>query len=55
LEVEAFFGELIGDGTEFWAPVTAWAPPNWGLWVRLLRLWAQHRGGFRLWGALAET
>jgi len=50
LEVEAFFGELIGDGTEFWAPVTAWAPPNWGVWVRLLRLWAQQRGGFRLWG-----
>jgi len=26
--VEALFGELSGDGTEFWAPVTAWAPPT---------------------------
>ena len=28
-EFEAFFGELSSDGTDFWAPVTAWAP-NWG-------------------------
>jgi len=25
LGVEAFFGWLSGDGTEFWAPVTAWS------------------------------
>jgi len=31
LGVEAFFGELSGDGSEFWAPVTV-CPPNWGVW-----------------------
>jgi len=29
--VEAFFGGLSGDGTEFWAPVTAWAPQLGGM------------------------
>jgi len=29
--VEAFFGWLSGEGSEFWAPVAAW-PPNWGVW-----------------------
>jgi len=46
LEVEAFFGELIGDGTEFWAPVTAWAHPNWGVWSEAN---TALRGGFREW------
>jgi len=27
---EAFFEGLSGDWTEFWAPVTARVPPNWG-------------------------
>jgi len=31
LGVEAFFGGLSGDETEFWAPVTAWAP-QLGVW-----------------------
>jgi len=31
LGVEAFFGELSGDGTECWAPVTAWVP-QLGVW-----------------------
>jgi len=37
--VEACFGELSGYGTEFWAPVTAWAP-NCGYGVRLIWLWS---------------
>jgi len=39
--VEAFFGRLGGDGTEFWAPVTA-CPPNWGYGVRLIRFCLQY-------------
>jgi len=31
LGIEAYFVELSGDGTEFWAPVAA-CPPNWGVW-----------------------
>jgi len=31
LGVEAFFGRLSDDGTEFWTPVTAWVPPI-GVW-----------------------
>jgi len=27
----SFFGELRGDRTEFWAPVTAWGLRNWGM------------------------
>ena len=29
--VEAFFGWLSGEGSEFWAPVAAW-PPLLGVW-----------------------
>ena len=36
LGIEAFSGVLSGNGTEFWAPVTA-CPPNWGYGVRLIR------------------
>jgi len=47
LRVETFFEGLGGDGTEFWAPVTA---EFWTLWqrarsliggygMRLIRLW----------------
>jgi len=40
--IEAFSGVLSGDGTEFWAPVTAWAPALGGYGVRLIRLWTRH-------------
>jgi len=23
---------ICGEGSEFWAPVAAWPPTNWGLW-----------------------
>jgi len=29
--IGAFFGGLRGDGTEIWAPLTAWAL-QWGVW-----------------------
>jgi len=31
LGIEAFFVGLNGDGTEFWAPVTAWDPQLGGM------------------------
>jgi len=39
--VKTFFGGLNGDGTKFWAPVTAWATQIGGSGVRLMRLWQQ--------------
>jgi len=39
LGIEAFFGRLSGDGTEFWAPCDSVAPPIGGYGVRLIRLW----------------
>jgi len=36
--IKAFSGWRSGDGTEFWAPVTAY-PPIGGYRVRMIRLW----------------
>jgi len=43
-----FFGEISGNGTEFWDLVTAW-PPNWGYGVRLIR------PVVTVWGLISNT
>jgi len=39
--LEAFYPELSGDGTEYCAPMTAWATPIEGYRVRLIELWSK--------------
>ena len=48
--VEAFFGWLSGEGSEYWAPVAA-CPPNWGVWntadtALFVAIW--HQGHIRV-------